>query len=55
VHGEDDLIPVADSAAFAAAFPHARLVTIPHAGHFPFDEAPAAFAAAVAPFLAGEG
>ncbi|MGI5175616.1 alpha/beta fold hydrolase [Dactylosporangium sp. CA-152071] len=36
----------------AAGLPHARHVTIPGAGHYPWVDEPAAFAAAVAGFLA---
>jgi proline iminopeptidase len=51
IHGADDMIPAAESEAFASAFPHATTVAIPGAKHFPFDEQPAAFARAVAAFL----
>lgn len=54
VWGEHDAIfPLANAAAFAAAIPGARSVTIPNAGHLPHVEAPAAFAAAVTTFIEG--
>ncbi len=51
LHGDKDLQPVAASQAYADAFPNAELRVIPDAGHFVFDDQPAAFASAVADFL----
>lgn len=51
VHGELDLQPVAVSERIAGYFPRAQVCVIPGSGHFPFDEAPEAFAAAVREFL----
>ena len=50
---EDTLSPPADAQAMADAVEGARLVTIPEAGHLTAVEAPEAFNAAVAAFLAG--
>jgi proline iminopeptidase len=44
VHGEDDPMPLGDTAAL---IPGARVETIPDCGHFPWAERPAAFRAAV--------
>jgi pimeloyl-ACP methyl ester carboxylesterase len=50
---EDGLVPLADGRDYAAKIPGARLVVIPDAGHAACIEQPAAFLAAVEPFLAG--
>lgn len=53
VHGEHDPVCLPGAAfAMADAIPDAGLVTIPGAGHAPFLTRPAAFRAALAPFLA---
>jgi pimeloyl-ACP methyl ester carboxylesterase len=53
VGGERDaLTGVAAVERVASSFPQARTVVLPRAGHFPWVDEPAAFAAAVAPFLA---
>jgi len=51
VHGADDLQSEAASRRFAALFPNSRFVVIAGAGHFVFDQQPAAFAAALREFL----
>jgi proline iminopeptidase len=51
IHGARDLIPAAQTRAVADAIPGARWRQIDGAGHFPFEEAPAAFAAEVNHFL----
>ena len=52
VVGEDDFIcDVVSAGEMADAIPGARLATIPEAGHFPWVEQPAAFRAALDPFL----
>ena len=51
IHGTRDLIPTAQTRAVADAIPGARWRQLDSAGHFPFDEAPAAFAAEVTRFL----
>lgn len=52
ITGSDDtLIPPAETAAIAEAIPHARLVTIPGAGHLTPLENPVQFNAAVRSFL----
>jgi proline iminopeptidase len=54
VTGRHDWVcPPVGSRLLALGIPGARLVEIPDAGHFPFAEEPAAFLAAVTPFLAG--
>ena len=54
VAGEDDFIcDVVSAREMAEAIPDARLATIPEAGHFPWVEQPAAFRAALDPFLKG--
>ena len=56
VGGERDaLTGVASVGRVAASFPSARSVVLPQAGHFPWVDEPAAFRAAVEPFLAGQG
>ncbi len=42
IHGEDSPMPVRASTASAALMPHARVVVIPDAGHFPWLEQPQA-------------
>ena len=54
VHGDDDPIPVATARATADAL-HAPLVVLPDCGHVPYVEAPAAFVAALDPFLPRSG
>jgi proline iminopeptidase len=51
LHGEEDLQPRAATERVAALFPNSRLLSLPGAGHFPFDEQPDAFAQAVSEFL----
>ncbi len=54
ISGDSDrLIDPAYGAAFAAAIPNAKQLTIANAGHLPMLEQPDAFADAVEPFLAG--
>ncbi len=50
VHGEDDPIPI-ETAAVTAGLLAAPLIRIPDCGHVPYVEAPAAFHAALDPFL----
>lgn len=49
----DAMIPIANSADYLKAIPHARLVSLPGVGHLPQEEAPAASLARVQAFLAG--
>lgn len=51
IHGSADLQPRGWSLAFANLFSHHRFVEIEGAGHFPFDDHPEEFAAAVRVFL----
>lgn len=48
---EDELTPAADGRAAAATMPDATFVELPDCGHSPMEECPAAFVAAVEPFL----
>jgi proline iminopeptidase len=51
IHGEHDPVPVASSAAIAAAIPQGQLVVVPGSSHYGFLESPQTVAAAVEPFL----
>jgi len=52
LHGADDqLIPLAEAEIMAAAFPRAKLVVVPGAGHLPNLEQPEIFNDAVRDFL----
>ncbi len=53
VHGEEDAIPIDLVARWATALPHATLLRVPRAGHFPYVEQPALVWPAVERFLAG--
>jgi pimeloyl-ACP methyl ester carboxylesterase len=48
---EDELTPAADGRAAASRMPDATFVELPECGHSPMEECPAAFVAAVEPFL----
>lgn len=52
VHGGKDLQPEAQTRSVAGAFPNARFVVIPGAGHFVQEDQPEALARAVRDFLA---
>ncbi|MBI5601573.1 MAG: alpha/beta hydrolase [Gemmatimonadetes bacterium] len=52
VHGESDMIPVAQAERTAATIPGAQLRLIPEAGHMPFWEQPELFFSIVEDFLA---
>jgi pimeloyl-ACP methyl ester carboxylesterase len=55
VWGEQDrLVPVAHAAAYADGLPNARLQLVPGAAHYPYYEAPDAFAEVVLGFLRGD-
>ena len=47
---QDTLVPPAHGSAYAAGLPDARLVVLPGVGHYPYLEAPAAFAAEIERF-----
>jgi proline iminopeptidase len=51
IHGERDLIPVAQSRRTVGLLPHARLELVANAGHMPFWEAPERFFGLVNAFL----
>jgi proline iminopeptidase len=51
IHGEQDLLPVAESRRTVALLPHARLETLAGAGHMPFWETADQFFALVDAFL----
>ncbi|PRY47438.1 TAP-like protein [Geodermatophilus tzadiensis] len=52
---QDAVTGLAPVQAVAGVFPHGRSVVVEDCGHFPWVEQPAAFRAAVDPFLAGVG
>ncbi len=52
IHGADDLQSVTATQRYVDALPHATLVVIEDAGHFPFEQQPDAFARPVGDFLA---
>ncbi len=53
ITGDDDrIVPTDQSVRLAAELPNAKLVVIPHCGHVPQEECPAAFLEAVKGFLA---
>lgn len=54
LHGERDFIPLSGSRDWVAGNPHARLLVIPGAGHFPHVEKPEVFFPAVERFLQGD-
>jgi len=54
IHGADDLQPEKASRTYLEIYPDAQFEVIPGAGHFSFEEQPAAFAQAVGDFLAGK-
>jgi len=51
---EDGVAPVGYGRAYAEAFPHARFVPVPDAGHFPHIEQPARTMAAIGAFVDAE-
>jgi proline iminopeptidase len=53
VHGEEDAIPMDLVAEWATASPHAALLKVPRAAHFPYAERPDVVWPAVEKFLAG--
>ena len=52
VHGEEDAIPIDLAARWATALPHATLLRVPRAAHFPYVERPDVVWPAVDQFLA---
>jgi pimeloyl-ACP methyl ester carboxylesterase len=52
---EDSLIRADDARRSATKLPHGRFVGLPACGHVPSAECPAAFVAAVTPFLVETG
>lgn len=54
IHGMKDLIPLESSREWAITLPHARILIIPGAGHFPHLESPEGYFSAVERFLRGE-
>jgi len=53
LHGEKDFLPLSGSRDWVAGNPHARLLVISGAGHFPHVEKPEVFFPAVEEFLGG--
>ena len=52
IHGEEDAIPMAMVAEWASALPHARLMKVPNAAHFPYAERPDVVFPEIEKFLA---
>jgi proline iminopeptidase len=55
VHGEQDSIPMDLVEEWVTSLPHARLVRVPNAAHFPYAERPELVWPQVERFLAGGG
>jgi proline iminopeptidase len=55
LHGEDEAIPMDLVEEWTTALPHARLMRIPGASHFPYVERPDLVWPAIESFLAGAG
>jgi proline iminopeptidase len=53
IHGEEDAIPIAMVANWVTALPNARILRLPHTGHFPHAEQPAIVFPAIEIFLNG--
>jgi proline iminopeptidase len=53
VQGSDDVVPADVGNRWVAAVPHARLLVVPHAGHYPWLDAPRPFFRAIGDFLDG--
>lgn len=51
IHGEEDAIPMSMVSAWATSMPHARLLRVKDAAHFPFAERPAIVFTAIEAFL----
>jgi len=53
IHGDEDAIPMAMVSKWVTALPNARILRLPHTGHFPHAEQPAIVFPAIEVFLAG--
>lgn len=53
IHGEEDAIPMAMVSNWLTALPNARILRLPHTGHFPHAEQPAIVFPAIEAFLKG--
>ena len=53
IHGEEDAIPMAMVSNWVTALPNARILRLPHTGHFPHAEQPAIVFPAIDTFLGG--
>jgi proline iminopeptidase len=53
IHGEEDSIPMAMVSKWVTALPNARILRLPHTGHFPHAEQPAIVFPAIEAFLGG--
>ena len=51
IHGEEDAIPMDMVEEWATAMPRARLLRLPHTGHFPHAERPEVVFPAIEEFL----
>lgn len=54
IHGEEDSIPMAMVMNWVTALPNARILRLPHTGHFPHAEQPAIVFPAIETFLSGD-
>src|SRR5438067_511711 len=54
IHGEEDAIPMAMVSEWVTALPNARILRLPHTGHFPHAEQPQIVFPAIEVFLNGE-
>ena len=53
IHGEEDAIPMEMVSEWVTALPDARILRLPHTGHFPHAEQPAIVFPAIETFLGG--
>ena len=53
IHGEEDSIPMAMVSNWVTALPNARILRLPHTGHFPHAEQPNIVFPAIETFLGG--
>ncbi len=53
IHGEEDAIPMAMVSKWLTALPNARILRLPHTGHFPHAEQPKIVFPAIETFLGG--
>ncbi|HYM59363.1 MAG TPA: alpha/beta hydrolase [Thermoanaerobaculia bacterium] len=54
IHGEEDAIPMTMVSEWVSALPNAKILRLPHTGHFPHAERPSVVFPAIEVFLGGE-